>query len=220
MVDVVATSGQAYEYHDGTGLVALAKNVASARAGQGVSYVLFTSGLLKEYNEYTNAWTTISRNIVAIDAGTDPYGVSAVDMVDGSGNAWEFSDTTGWHFIASAVSSMSAGQHGTVAFVAGTGDAYLFSEKTGAATFLDSNASQVTAGVDAAGNAMIDLLFANGDLYEYQAANGWTHMNSGVQSVGKGRAGIVDLVLAGGNACEHNAAGAWSRLLSGAFSAV
>src|SRR5262249_29535094 len=40
MIDVVATDGTAYEYHDGNGWFKLTTGVVDAKAGQGVSFLL------------------------------------------------------------------------------------------------------------------------------------------------------------------------------------
>ena len=50
---------------------------------------------------YVYSWGT------QIDAGTDVQGVNTVDIVFTWGEAWEHSDESGWHFIASDVQSIS-----------------------------------------------------------------------------------------------------------------
>jgi hypothetical protein len=220
MIDAITTSGTAYEYHNGLGWVSLGSGAASAVAGHGVSYVLFTNGYLDEYNDASGKWTYIVNGVASISAGTDAQGNNAVDVVLTSGNAWEHSDSTGWYFIASGVRSVSAGSQGIADYVTTGGNAYQFSQATGKSTYLAANVAQVTAGTDANGYAMIDLLFSNGNLYEYRASGGWSFLASGVASISKARAGLIDVVFSNGNAEEHTAAGNWNFLTGSARMAV
>jgi hypothetical protein len=224
LVDFVTTGGQAYEYRDGTGLVPLTSGVRDAQAGLGVSYVLLTNGTLLEYADSTDPrqpgqWSTITSGVASIDAGSDRYGVTSVDYVLISGAAYEFSNATGPHFLASGARSVSAGRMGASELLLGNGNAYDYQESTGVSTFLASNVSQVTAGADAAGNAMIDLVLNGGNLYEYRTGSGWTLLTTGTAWVGKARAGVVGVVLTNGNAYERSTTG-WTFLTGSAIRAV
>jgi hypothetical protein len=224
VVDFVTTGGQAYEYHDGTGLVALRGGVRDAEAGLGYSYVLLTDGTLLAYAENpqpgaAGQWATIASGVVSIDAGTDRYGVSSVDYVTAGGAAYELSNATGPHLLTTGARAVSAGRMGQSEVLLQNGNAYDYREATNATTFLGSNVAQVTAGSDAAGNAMIDLVFVGGNLDEYRTGSGWTLLTSGVRTVGKAREGVVGVVLTNGSAYEHSTSG-WTFLTSPAVQAV
>jgi hypothetical protein len=212
MVDVVTTDGSAYEYHEGDGWKFLANNAVAAKAGQGVSYVQFGDGTLSEYKDAADSWTYLNNNVSRIDAGTDRFGFNMVDVIFNGGGAWEYSDTSGWHFLASGVQSISAGQQGISDFVLAGGAAYWYNEATGASVYLDGNVAQVSAGTDASGNFMIDLRYTNGNVWEYRVGSGWSYLDGGVQSISKGRAGLVTLVFSSGDAYDHDAAGNFSYL--------
>ena len=217
MVDVVTTGGVAYEYHEGSGFTYLWSGARSAKAGQGVSYVLFSNGVVDEYNDYDDTWTYIDSGVVSIDAGTDKLGVNMVDEIKTSGAAWEHSDSSGWHFLASGVKSVSAGQQGISDFVTIAGNAYSFSEATNLSTFLASNVAAVTSGTDQFGNALIDLVYNGGNLWEYRVGIGWTFLDSGVKSIAKGHAGYVAMVFTSGNAWGHDST--WHFLTGSAATA-
>jgi hypothetical protein len=212
MVDVVTTLGDAYEYHEGSGLTYLAGGVKSAKAGEGVSYVLFKDGHVQEYTDVDGHWSrSIDSSVSSIDAGTDRIGVNMVDVIEAwSGDAFEDSDSSGGYWLGSSVQSVSAGQLGYSSYVTTTGKAYLHSEAVGSTAFLASNVAQVTTGTDQYGDYMIELLYNSGDLWEYRvpvvpdAGNGWSFLDSGVTSVAKGHAGFVALVLSSGQAWGHD----------------
>jgi hypothetical protein len=92
MVDVVTTGGLAYEYHEGSDWfhtwTYLGYGARSARAGQGVSYVLFNDGSVSEFTDATGGWKTVDTNVASIDAGTDKTGVNMVTEVDKWGTGW------------------------------------------------------------------------------------------------------------------------------------
>jgi hypothetical protein len=211
MVDVVTTGGYAYEYHEGAGWTYLWSGAKSAKAGEGVSYVLFNNGQVFEYTDATGGSSLIDSNVASIDAGTDKFGVNMEDEVMTYGTAWEHSDSSGWHYLGSGVRSVSAGQQGISDFVTTSGNAYWYNEATGGTSFLSSNVAQVTTGIDRNGNYMVDLLYNGGNLYEYRVGSGWTFLDSGVQSVAKGHAGLVDMVFTWGDAWSHDASG-WHYL--------
>jgi hypothetical protein len=225
LVDVVTTNGSAYEYHDGTGFTFLASGVKSAQAGQGVSYVLLTSGALYEYQDGTDlaagGFRYLTSGVSSIDAGTDKTGVNMVDLVYSSGKAYEDSDSTGLHYLAAGVQSVSAGQQGYSALVFTNGSASLYNETSHSlASLASSGVSEVTVGVDKSGKYMLDLVYSNGNAYEYHTATGWTSLGSGIATVGKARAGLVDIVFSTGDADEHTAAGALKYLTNNVFEAV
>src|SRR5262249_21931976 len=171
---------------------------------QGVSYVLFTNGVVDEYRDATATWTYVYNNASTISAGTDKLGVNAVDIIFTWGDAWEYSDSSGWHFIASCVASVSAGQRGLADFVTTAGKPSGFTGATGATVFLTSNVAQITAGTDQYGNYMIDLLYTSGSLSEYKVGSGWTTLTSGLKSISKARAGLLDVLFSSGYAYEHD----------------
>src|SRR5207249_342513 len=45
MVDIVRSGGDAWEYHDQVGWTFLGNGISSAKAGQGVSYILYNTGV-------------------------------------------------------------------------------------------------------------------------------------------------------------------------------
>lgn len=226
MMDVVTTSGQALEFHEnsnGGDWNPLWSGVASAQAGQGVSYVRFTDGSLWEYRDAgpgmgkSASWSHIADRVSSIGAGTDRYGVNMVSVIFTNGDAYEYSDTSSWHKLASGVGQVSAGQQGLVDYILNTGDAYQFVEATGGASFLAHHVAQISAGTDQSGNALTDLVLTSGDAWEYQAASGWTQLANNEQSVSKAQAGVVDLVDTGGDASQHDAAGNLNYLFNNAF---
>jgi hypothetical protein len=265
VVDVVTTDGFAFEIHatGGTGTwVYLGSGVKSAKAGQGVSYVLYTSGDLYEFDDATAASRYVRGSVTQIDAGTDPQGVNAVDAIApaplvfamtvrvaglGGGiifrpiDAFEYSDDSGAHFIASGVQSISAGRQGMSAYVTTGGDAWWFSLAGGEGGWLASGVSRALAGTDPNGAVMYDLLFSNSVVQEERAGIGWYTVANAVTDVTKGRLGAVDLVrtpdlvakmsrtvagLGGGivyhpapQALEHTLSG-WRFLLNDATTAV
>jgi hypothetical protein len=211
MIDLVTTGGQAYEYHDQVGFVHLGSGVRSAKSGHGVSYVLFSSGVVSEYHDATGHWTQFASGVSQIDAGTDRFGGNAVDVLYTSGADYEHSDATGWHFIASNVRSISAGQLGYASFVTTASNAYLYSEANSTVTFELANVARMTTGTDANGGVMLDALFNNGSVSEWRAGQGWVHLNTpnqaAVTGLSKGRLGLVDLVLSDHTAYEHTLSG-------------
>jgi hypothetical protein len=219
LVDVISTTGEAYEYHDGLGWLDITGGVAQAEAGQGVSYVLLSNGSLYEVKDADGTVTFLKSGVTSISAGTDKYGVSMVDVVLASHAASEYSDTSGWHALKAGVQQVSAGQMGVSEVLLTNGNAYDYREATKTWTLLGSNVAQIEAGVDASGDAMIDLVDDTGAMYEYTAAKGWTELATGVATISKARAGVVDAVLTNLKAYEHTALG-WALLTSSAVEAV
>jgi hypothetical protein len=219
MVDIVVSTSQAWEFHDTVGWTYLGSNIQSAKAGQGVSYVLFKNGVIAEFDDATGTYRNIYSWGTKIDAGTDVQGVNTVDIVFTWQAAWENSDDTGWHFIANGVQSVSAGRQGISDYVTTGAVARWHSEAGNLDSFLANGVSQVTAGTDALGNYMIDLLFSNGNLYEYrQGWSNWQFLDSSVKYIGKGHNGVVDMVFTWGDAWDHDSS--WHFLDSSAVAAA
>jgi hypothetical protein len=220
LVDVVTTGGLAYEFHEGGSWTYLWSGAKSAKAGQGVSYLLFTDGSLYEYKDAKGSWTFIDSGITAIDAGTDRTGVNMVDVIFSWGGAYEHSDANGWYYLGSGVKAVSAGQQGISDILFTNGWAYWFNEATGGFSFLGSNVAAVTTGTDQYGNYMIELLYNGGALYEYRVGQGWRYLDSWVASVSKARAGLVDVVFTWGDAYDHDAYGYWHYLTGSVLAAA
>lgn len=220
MVDIVDSSGRSWEYHDTVGWTYLGSGIKSAKSGQGVSYILYTNGNVYEYDDATAKYTFIDSSVTKLDAGTDVQGVNMVDVIETSGNAWEHSDSSGWHFLASGVASISAGRQGISDFVTTAGVAHWHTEG-GSDVALASGVKQATAGYDQNGNYMIDLLYTSGAVSQYRTNTGWTTLassGSGVVSISKAHLGAVDLVYSNGNAWEYGLSG-W-RFLGTAIQAA
>jgi hypothetical protein len=219
MVDIVQTNGHAWEYHEGMGWTDLGTGVKSAKAGQGVSYLLYTNGTLEEYKDWGQYhWSVIDSGVTSIDAGTDRYGVNMVTEV-WHGQGWEYSDSTGFHFIDYNVAAVSAGQQGFMCYLTTGGNAYSYFEPTGNKGFLSSNVAQVTAGVDQYGNGMIDLLLTNGHVWDWRPSLGWKDLGGGFNAMGKAHAGVVDTIFGGSQAWTYNGYG-WAYLLANAQAAA
>jgi hypothetical protein len=208
-IDVVTPDGRAYEYHDGAGSSwnYLTGSVKNAVAGQGVSFVLQTNGNLFQYTDSTGRFTFISGGVASISAGTDSHGVNDVDIIFSTGAAYEYSDTSGYHFIANGARAVSAGQQGETEVLLTNGNAYEYRDSTGVLSYLASNVAQITAGTDPTGSYQIDLLYNNGTLLEYRPSTGWTTLFAGVRSISKGHAGLLDYVLTNGNSYERTSSG-------------
>ncbi len=212
MVDLVLTNGDAYEYHDGEGLVFLAHHVKEACAGQGVSYLLGTDGTLREYNDASGAMSrTLATNIATIDAGLDRYGVNMVDVISNSGVFSECSDTSGWHSLCSGAKAISAGTDGVSLVLLKNGNAYEFTEASGGFTHLGADIAQLAVGTTANDAVQIDLVSTTGITTEFCAGVGWKQLATGVAAVGKARAGVVDIVFTNGNGYEDTGSG-WTAL--------
>jgi hypothetical protein len=213
MVDYITTSGNAYEFHDRSGSVFLWSGAVQARAGQGVSYVLFSSGYLDEYHDPSansgGRWTYVyNGSIQSIDAGTDRFGVNAVDVVLSGGDAWMHSDTDGWHFLMSNVSQVSGGQEGLVALLDQYGNAMMFSEGSGSLTWLTSGARTVTTGYNASGNWQIGVILTNAVAYYYTpGTNQWSFFTGGVWQMSKENLGVTTVLFGGTDASYFDLSG-------------
>ena len=117
-------------------------HVVQAKAGQGVSYVmlydpLFNNNRVYEYadpgtqypaGKSSGPYGGTGNGVQSIDAGTDKYGVNAVDMLLVGGDAWMHSDTDGWHHLMSGVSQLSGGQQGLAALLDQSGNVWYYNE--------------------------------------------------------------------------------------------
>jgi hypothetical protein len=213
MIDLVTTNGLAFEYSDGDYAPRfLTGGAISAKAGQGVSYVLTNGGTVLEHKDSDGSLTWKDSNVTSIDAGTDRYGVNAFTEV-WFGSAYEVSDSTGFHYVAWGVKSVSAGQMGYGTYLTSNDVAYLYSDQGGTLRFLGSKVAQVKTGTDANGNYVIDMLGQNGELWRYQPSTDWQHIIGNVRSIGKEHAGTVDVVFTWGDAWALGPTG-WSFLMA------
>jgi hypothetical protein len=188
--------------------------IQDAKAGQGVSYVLYSNGNFSEYKDSTGSLTNLTPwwfniNAQAIDAGTDLQGVNIL-VINGSPSTWELSDDYSWHYIADNISKVSAGRNGNLGYVDAGGDGWWWNE---AGQWFDfaSGVAKVTVGYNTDGQYMIDALFSNGSLQECLLDQGgnwnWSQLDGGVTNISKARAGAVDDVESDGNAVEFTAPG-------------
>ena len=220
MVDVVLTNGLAYEFHDGTGWTFLSSGVKDARAGQGGSYVLLRNGDLCEFRDTDAALgATLAHSVASMDAGTDRYGVNSVAVVFNTGKLSMFSDATGWHTLCGNVKAVSAGYLGVSAVLLTNGRAYQYREAGGTWTYLGSNIAQVSAGFDAGGHALLDLLTRSGSVAECHVGFVPQTIITGIKAIGEARGGVLDVVYLNGSAYERTAAG-WRPLTTAAKVAV
>jgi hypothetical protein len=217
MVDVVTTDGRAFEYHETLGTY-LASGVKSARAGQGVSYVLFTDGTLREYKDSSGSWSSLGAGVSAIDAGTDKAGVNMVTVVTPSGTASEVSDSAGWRSLGSGIRAISAGQQGIMGILYANGNAYSYNEATGVSSYLTTQATAVTAGTNRDGNFLICVVNMAGWAYAFDQTAGMSSLSGSVVSIGKAHAGVVDAVFTTGKAWAHDLS--WNHLIDGAQAAA
>jgi hypothetical protein len=203
MVDYITTAGNAYEFHDrATSSVFLWGGAVQAKAGQGVSYVLLSNGYLDEYRDSTQTWTYVyNGSVQSIDAGTDWYGVNAVDMVLSNGDAWMHSDTDGWHYLMSNVRQVSGGQQGLVALLNTSGYAYMYQEGANSLTYLTSGVRQVTTGYDTWGHWQIGVVLNNAAAYVFTPGpNSWAYLTGGVWTMSKENLGQTTVLFGGTDA--------------------
>jgi hypothetical protein len=204
MVDIVVADGRAWEFHDQVGWTYLGNNIKSAVAGQGVSYILYNDGTIREYDDATGSSSSVYSWGTQISAGTDVQGVNTVDIVFTWGEAWQHSDDSGWDFIASGVKSISAGRQGISDYLTTGGVAHWHSESGSLDVTLAGSVKQVTAGTDKLGNYMIDLVYTNGNMWEYRVGSGWDFVWGNVESIGKARDGVVSIVFNWDDAYDYN----------------
>jgi hypothetical protein len=239
MIDVVWTDGHADEYHAGLQYVTgnpwtwMDSGVKMAKAGQGVSYLLYNNGTVQEYKDWGSGSVGSSATktslgymgpvvyVNSIDAGTDRYGVNMMTDVQldywgyWSYDGWEFSDSTGPHLLAYGVSTLSAGQQGNIGILYSGGYAYWYNEATGNNFTVGSNVTQFTMGTDENGNAQFDMLNGNGTVTQYSQADGWKSMSI-FQSISKAHAGWVDAISYGTAYAEFLGGNQWQWLYNGA----
>jgi hypothetical protein len=216
-VDYVTTGGVAYELHDGLSPLYLCGGVVQAKAGQAVSYLLLNNGALWEYHDsyssdgstagtWTNPYSSIF--IQAIDAGTDKYGVNAVDVLFTTGYAWMHSDTDGWHYLMGNVTQVSGGQMGLVALLDQSGNADMYNEWVGSPTYLTSGVRQVTTGYDITGNWIIGVVLTDASAWLYRPySNTWTYLTGGVWKLSKENLGVINVLFGGTDASYFDSTG-------------
>src|SRR5581483_8891339 len=207
MVDYVTTSGAAYEYHDGLSpALYLGSGMAQAKAGQAVSYVLYTNGALWEYHDSYSSdisspgtWTQLygsGSQIQAIDAGTDKYGVNAVDVLFTYTDAWLRSDTDGWHWIMNGVQQVCGGQQGVVVLRDTSQNAWYFNEWAGGPSQFASGVMQVTTGYDAWGHITVGIVYNTEAAWLWNSGNGtWSLLANGVLRMSKENLGVVSVLF-------------------------
>jgi hypothetical protein len=241
MVDYVTKDGVAFELHEGAGTVRLRDHVAHAAAGQAVSYVSVIQSVdarhvprnaLMEYDDVSRGWTSrdgAGQTIGRIDAGTDRFGVNMVDViyVDASSDdltrwttqAFEISDTVisgtrHWLKLGDMVSWISAGQQGRTEMVimeGGNLNGYHYRDDNNTKTLIASNVAQMSAGTDANGQPVANVLLKNGQLYVYSNLKSGTLVHDSIKSISKSRAGILDAIEHNGTLDERDANGTWQN---------
>jgi hypothetical protein len=182
MVDVVSQDGSAREYHTGQGWVYLGSGIKSAVAGQGVSYVLFNDGTVWEYvdplplsTNQSGSWIWKSNDGIGtleLDAGTDQYGVNMFVRVMTDNTVVENSDSTGLRWVGSGYTSASAGQRGVIGLLGTDGNAWCYKETLGWARWVAANVTAISAGTNAAGSYVIDVVFSD------HTARAWNEFTS------------------------------------------
>jgi hypothetical protein len=130
-----------------------------------------------------------------------------------TGLAYELSDTTGLHYLTGGVRTICAGGQGISEILLQNGQVVYHSEASVAFSVLTAGVAVISDGTDASGPNVVDLVYTNGDLYEYPASTGWDLLSHGVYSVGKARGSVVDLILSNGLVEEHGPNG-WTPLTS------
>jgi hypothetical protein len=206
-VDFVTTNGVAYEYHDGlTTPLYLASGVVQAKAGQAVSYLLYGNGALSEYHDTWSSdgstagtWTPLygsGSQIQQIDAGTDKYGVNAVDVLFTYGDAWLRSDTDGWHWIMDGAAQVCGGPQGVVVLRDTSQNAWYYNEWTGTPSQFASGVMQVTTGYDAWGHITVGIVYDTQAAWLWDSGNGsWSLLANGVLRMSKENLGVVSVLF-------------------------
>jgi hypothetical protein len=246
MIDVVDNNGFASEYHAGLSSpwIWLDSNVKMAKAGQGVSYILYNDGTVKELkdwgvnaypaaskppNSFYGALSTVSTDgaAVAIDAGTDRYGVSMMTVVwsyqpSSYTFGFEVSDSTGWNQVDNGnytVKTLSAGQMGNIGILYNDGRAVWYNQANGSFTTEGWNVTQFTLGTDEAGGVQFDMLYSGGTVSQYSQADGW-RSSTGFNWIGKPHSGWVPDISGTTAYANFFATGQWQWLESGAVAAT
>jgi hypothetical protein len=219
VVDYVTTSGDVFEYHDiggSTDAGGVGGNVdlhvsgaVQAKAGQGVSYALFNDGSVREYRDASGTWSNVwSGSIQSIDAGTDRWGVNAVDVLFSGGDAWMHSDTDGWHFLMHNVSQLSGGQEGLVALLDQSGNAFWLDESVGTPNMFAVDVRQVTTGYDAWGHWMVGVVHNDASAWLFcPSTNSGSFLTGGVWQMSKDNLGVVSVLFGGTDASYFDLSG-------------
>ena len=111
-----------------------------------------------------------------------------MDIIFTSGAAYEYSDTSGYHFIANGVQGRQRRAAGESEVLLTNGNAYEYRD------YDRSSLSGLQRRPDHRRDRpdrpfQIDLLYNNGTLLEYRPSTGYLTIATGVRSISKGRAG-------------------------------
>jgi uncharacterized repeat protein (TIGR03803 family) len=158
MVDVTASNGYTYEYQEGAHWTVLAQGVSKAEPGNGTSVVLIGTDLY-EYNDTNSSWTCLADAAASFSVGTDTSGSTLIGVILTNGNAYEYSDTTGWQFLAHNAAQSSVGQGGDLDLILSNGYLYQHSNATSSWLLLETNVSAVALGTDVDGAPLAAVQF-------------------------------------------------------------
>jgi hypothetical protein len=162
-------------------------------------------------NPTSHGGPVIAANVLAIDAGTDRFGVDSVDYTTSANgqvqlNEWR-DETVTSAVLARGVTSFSAGQGGIHAWITG-GVVTLSNEATGSIT-LPANgaaaglwAASVVVGVSASGGYQLEVIYGDGSAYQSDGSS-WSLLAAGVSAVSKPLSGRVRVLLTTGEAYEQ-----------------
>ena len=239
MIDVITNDGTAFEYHDAGGsaggwfelwsksdpwtwpLATHGQSVVSARAGQGVSYVLLSDNSLNVWHDSGSTWDSqinLGTPISAIDAGTDRYGVNKLDVLFKAGFVSEW-DGSAFHLLATSGKSISAGQRGYSTILTPQGTACLYDQAGGGQLrVLATNVSSLSIGTTLFGTLQVDAIMTDGSIREGYGADLKVltppkDPTGPVRWIGKAHQGIVDVIFGNGWAEEHDRLNHWSSIL-------
>jgi hypothetical protein len=224
---LVFQNGTLWDYFDqmpNAGLKYETSNVRQACAGYGFDAILYsggwlTSGLVSYFDPYSaTSKAVIATNARQISAGEDRDSLPMIAYVDTTNIAheWRLGNTAGAGYTESLgwAYQASAGQNGVVALLTPSlvGSNWAWNHyddpyvpgggaftTAGTMKFLAASAYAVSAGTDASGKAMTDVLFSAGQVNEYSDAWGVKNLGTGWTEVDAGLGGISDLVSFTGN---------------------
>jgi hypothetical protein len=210
---------RAYYYGNGTLYGGYSNTVSEAVVNPAHSFVLTQSGVLYEYGA-VDGWRVINTGVTSIsNQGTDRYGYAKVDVQFSNGYDYEYHDWGSWTYLAYGARSLEAG-NGYSYVLFPNGVVNLYSEYSGAQTYLTSGAMAISAGTDRYGYSTVDVLFGGGTAWEYSTLTGWRSLASNVASISAGHGGVHAVVFNGGNLYEmQDATNSSTYLLSGVTSA-
>jgi hypothetical protein len=136
------------------------------------------------------------------DAGTDSNGAPMVVLKYDNGDAFEFSDSLGWRSLGTNIAAVVAGQFGLSVTVDATARGLVAHTDGphGGDTVVPLPSSERGNIVQvSAGTITVDVVFANGDAWEWSSFYGWELMTSGnAVSSAAGEYGVSDVLLNNG----------------------